>query len=184
MFSIEFSKHARITMASGLFQLELLLGGIWTRVGRSTASISSVLQRVEEEGLPVEEARAAIEQLQFMVLEPLTRVGSLCGVSNNVDVRAAEIIERSKSLKTLKIRYMKAELLNGPGSGATDELKVYPGGFCAHVEGRQRYALTPDPEGTVEVYTLRGAQYVKKGEGKHGQHLVLGGGYHYQDFNF
>lgn len=48
----------------------------------------------------------------------------------------------------------EAVLLNGFDSGEPDALVATPGGFCAHVEGRQRYEYKPG-SGSRITFTLR-----------------------------
>jgi len=71
------------------------------------------------------------------------------------DSRAGTIVGFSPSGKTVYFRRDKATLLNGPGSGKTDALKVYPGGFAAHWEGTQRYSYEEDLQAPVKTARLR-----------------------------
>jgi hypothetical protein len=48
-----------------------------------------------------------------------------------------------------------ATLLNGATSNESDALQVFPGGFVAHVEGRQRYEYSPRLNGGKLKFTLR-----------------------------
>ena len=47
-----------------------------------------------------------------------------------------------------------AKLLNGPNSGEEDALQVHPGGFCANVQGNQRYEYSRG-SGRSYLFTLR-----------------------------
>lgn len=94
------------------------------------------------------------------------------------DRKSATIIKRTA--KTITVRHDKAQLLNGMGSGEADALTCTPGGFCGHVEGVQRYHITSDPYGRVEIYRLRkDGQY----HGPSGR-LALGFRAPHYDYNF
>ena len=47
-----------------------------------------------------------------------------------------------------------AKLMNGATSNEPDALQVFPGGFCAHVEGKQRYEYSRG-NGRSYLFTLR-----------------------------
>jgi hypothetical protein len=92
-------------------------------------------------------------------------------------------VESVKGRKAV-LRANRAKLLNGVGSGEPDALTFTPGGFCGHTDGRQRWEITPDPEGPVTVVTLRkDGQWRRKGEDMRG-HCVCDGLHHHYDFNF
>ena len=71
------------------------------------------------------------------------------------DRDAGTVVRVSPSGKTAYVRRDRATLLNGANSGEPDALKMSPGGFCAHVEGVQRYAYEPNPKGRLYKVTLR-----------------------------
>lgn len=77
------------------------------------------------------------------------------GVTYNIftDNQAYTVLKKTKT--TVTAQRDKATLINGPDSGEDDALKVYPGGFCANVQGKQRHAYEPDPEGGVIKITRR-----------------------------
>jgi hypothetical protein len=64
------------------------------------------------------------------------------------DVDPYEVV-RVVSEKTIEVRAMNAKLLNGSGSGESDALKFFPGGFCGHTSGEQRYEFSSNPEAAV-----------------------------------
>lgn len=74
-------------------------------------------------------------------------VGDGVSVSVWTDVDAYTIIRKTAS--TITLRCDNAELLN------RDELHFDVGGFAAHVTGEQRYAYTPNLDGSIVKITLR-----------------------------
>ena len=52
------------------------------------------------------------------------------------------------------VQEVSAELLNPIGSDEPDALQFFPGGFCGHTSGRQRYAFG-EPDGYDMVFTRR-----------------------------
>lgn len=122
----------------------------------------------------------------------IPKVGDGATVRGWSDRYACTIIEVSKSGKSVKIQRDKATLLNGPDSGEPDALKVYPGGFAAHVSGTQRYSYEPDPEGVIYEVSYRKPStwnadgcWVIKGESvRGGRRVTMGQRYEYYDYNF
>jgi hypothetical protein len=85
--------------------------------------------------------------------EPVVGMGATMGMFS--DSHAYTVSRVAPNGKTFWMRADKATLLNGATSGEPDALKVYPGGFCAHVEGTQRWACEPDPTSPEVKVTLR-----------------------------
>lgn len=106
------------------------------------------------------------------------------------DAHACTVIAVSKSGKEVTLRQDIATLLNGATSGEPDALKVYPGGFCAHVTGVQRYSYADDPNGTVRRFSLRtlkngDTRWIEVGQStKGGTRAILGKRAEHYDFNF
>lgn len=110
------------------------------------------------------------------------------------DSYAVTVIEVSKSGKMVTVRRDAAKLLNGFNSGEPDALEFFPGGFCGHVEGHQRYSYTPDPAGQTERFSRRvkttrlGVElvsWVRVGDtAKGGTKLTLGRRVRHHDHNF
>jgi hypothetical protein len=106
------------------------------------------------------------------------------------DVRAYTVIAVSRSGNRATIQRDSCTLLNGPDSGEPDALRVYTGGFAAHVEGRQRWDIRPNPEGaTIEISRRR----LKSGEivwvqvggsAKGGSRIAFGDRHEHYDYNF
>jgi len=71
------------------------------------------------------------------------------------DAYACTVVEVRRNGREVVLRRDKATLLNGFNSGEADALEFTPGGFCGHVEGCQRYAYEPNPEGELFVVTRR-----------------------------
>lgn len=106
------------------------------------------------------------------------------------DSHAGYITKVSKSGGTVLFQRANAELLNGPNSGADDALQVYPGGFVAHVEGTQRYKITPNPNGWIDKFTYRdygngkGVWKLAGSPTRSGGNTLGKGHYHHYDYNF
>ena len=106
------------------------------------------------------------------------------------DSHAATVVAVSKSGKRVTLRRDKATLLNGCDSGEGDALRAYPGGFCAHVEGVQRYSFEPGPAGYEETFSLRTlpngeTRWIRVGESlRSGSGANIGTRYHHYDYNF
>jgi len=83
------------------------------------------------------------------------KVGDGVTIHGYSDSRSHTVIAVSKGGKKITLQRDKVKLLNGANSGEPDALKVYPGGFAAHVEGVQRWDCQSDPNGTITVATLR-----------------------------
>jgi hypothetical protein len=100
------------------------------------------------------------------------------------------VIAVSRTGNRAVIQRDRVKLLNGPDSGEPDALRVYTGGFAAHVEGRQRWSIEPDPNGeTVEVSRRK----LKSGETvwikvglptKGGNRVTFGERSEHYDYNF
>jgi hypothetical protein len=82
-------------------------------------------------------------------------VGDGATVHGYSDSRSYTVIAVSKGGKKITLQRDRVKLLNGADSGEPDALKVYPGGFAAHTEGRQRWDTQPDSNGPVTAATLR-----------------------------
>jgi len=108
---------------------------------------------------------------------------TLCGWSDSTPLT---VIAFAASGKKIVCQEDKATLLNGPQSGEPDALQVYPGGFCAHVEGTQRYAYERNPEGRTYTATLRkNGKWVLVGESaKGGTRIHVGQRRKHYDYNF
>jgi hypothetical protein len=113
------------------------------------------------------------------------QVNSEATVVGYSDRHAGFIVNVSKSGKVVEFQYGNAALLNGMGSGEKDALVCHPGGFCGHVEGKQRWSITKDEKGATQKYSLRGnGRWVRVGESaQNGSRLVAGHSHHY-DYNF
>jgi len=78
----------------------------------------------------------------------------------------------------------EAKLLNGADSGESDALIFYPGGFSAHVTGRQRYAFSPGT-GTGTRFTLRAnGRWVEAGSNPVRGAALSPGRVKHHDYNF
>lgn len=112
-------------------------------------------------------------------------VNSEATVLGYSDRTAGFIVEVSKSGKAVTFQYGTATLLNGMGSGEKDALVCHPGGFCGHVEGKQRWSIAKDSNGATVKFTLRkNGRWVRAGESAdRGTRLVAGHSHHY-DYNF
>ncbi len=106
-----------------------------------------------------------------------------CMYSDNF---AATIVEVNTKGTRIVVQFDKCKLLNGVDSGEPDALKFYPGGFCGHTSGVQRWQCEPDPEGIKKAFTKRkngkwkaiGADMYQRGE------TLIEGRHHHFDFNF
>jgi len=90
------------------------------------------------------------------------------------------------SPKTIHLQRDAAILMNGPTSGELDALRVHPGGFVAHVSGKQRYNYSPNPKGSIIKATLRkNGQWVQAGHSttSPGCRVTAGRREHY-DYNY
>jgi hypothetical protein len=96
----------------------------------------------------------------------------------------------SRSTTRITLQEDTATLLNGFDSGEPDALKSYPGGFAAHVEGRQRYSYERNSRGRrikISRRTLKSGKVIWKqtgsatrspgGEASAGRHK-------FHDYNF
>lgn len=102
------------------------------------------------------------------------------------DSLAGHIVSVSPNGKTVVFQYGKATLLNGFDSGEPDALVCHPGGFCGHVEGKQRWKVEVDPQGAKSKFTLRGnGQWKAAGHSTRSPGCILGKGhFHHYDYNF
>ena len=81
--------------------------------------------------------------------------GDLATFTVYSDAHAGWIESVSPNGRKVTFREGHARLLNGANSGEPDALKVTPGGFSAHTEGKQRWEITPNPQGALTTFTLR-----------------------------
>jgi len=117
---------------------------------------------------------------------------TLCSFS---DKYACTVI--AVTAKTVTVQRDEAKLLNGMNSGQPDALVCHPGGFCGHVDGKQRYKYTRNENGYTVVCRMKkkpaklwkpdnngvyGDVYEAAFTGN-GQTLIPGRHEHY-DFNF
>ncbi len=102
------------------------------------------------------------------------------------DCSAAVVIAVSKSGKRITVQYCTATLLNGPTSGHPEALKVTPGGFAGHTEGRQIWDIQPNPTGATSVFTVRhnGRVKIAGGSATSPGDTLTDGWHHHYDFNF
>jgi len=107
------------------------------------------------------------------------------------DSHAGTISRVSESGRTLWWKQDKATLLNGMNSGEPDELVAHPGGFCAHVEGIQRWSYEQNESSPEQKFTLRqrrNGEYVWKRVGSAtnspGGTLTVGVRAEHYDYNF
>lgn len=110
-------------------------------------------------------------------------------VTTHTDAKACYVERVSRNGRTAVIRHAKQTLLNGPNSGEPDALVSTTGGFCAHVEGTQRWAVEYDPAGFTERITLRqrgnGAVWKRTGSATTSPGNFARKGHRpYYDFNF
>jgi hypothetical protein len=108
-------------------------------------------------------------------------------VASYSDVRPFCITRRTET--RVWARPARAALLNGPESGAEDQLVSSPGGFAANVQGRQRWAFFVPADASEEVeFSLRkSGRFVLRGipdQGTSGCTLVIGELRAFYDFNF
>jgi hypothetical protein len=95
------------------------------------------------------------------------------------DRKAYTVIRRTRTRAWLQRD--RATLINGLGSGEPDALQFAPGGFMGHTSGQQRYAYSPDPEGRVEVASMRkDGSWRMCGTGSR----VIAGRHEHYDYNF
>lgn len=117
---------------------------------------------------------------------------TLCGYS---DHHAYTVIKTTA--QSITMQRDKATLLNGMNSGEPDALVCHPGGFAGHVEGIQRYAYEPDPNGEICVARMTKKTrkaWTKQEDGsykdvihanfKNGCSTVLPGRREHYDYNF
>lgn len=101
------------------------------------------------------------------------------------DVRSYTVVAVSKSGKRCTVQRDRATLLNGPNSGEPDALIFHVGGFAGHVEGRQRWEISRDPEGEiVEISRRRDGSWRTVGLGLDSSRFELGKRVERYDFNF
>lgn len=81
--------------------------------------------------------------------------------------------------KRMNIQRCKVRLLNGVNSGEPDAMKCYPGGFCAHFEGAQRWEILDDSMGESLI-----AKLMKNGKWMTVMGEIVSGGVEFRDFNF
>jgi hypothetical protein len=117
------------------------------------------------------------ESSQFLDLQ----VGDGVTICHWSDKEAATVIKRTST--TVLVQIDNQTLLNGPNSGEPDALQVHPGGFAAHVEGRQRWACSPNPEGRVVKFSRRKDGRWMQAGATNGSTLIAGRYPHY-DYNF
>jgi hypothetical protein len=102
------------------------------------------------------------------------------------DADAGWVSKVSPNGKTIEVELGVQTLLNGPNSGEPDALKVFPGGFCGHVEGVQRWKVERAEKPNTLKFTLRkNGQWKIVGHGTKSPGCVLIKGHnpHY-DYNF
>lgn len=131
-----------------------------------------------------DEARKLVEEINNR-LAPF-QIGQGCAVRYYTDVHACRVIWTSADGKRVRVQEDSAKLLNGFESGEPDALKFYPGGFCGHTEGTQRYEFEANPEGTVHEFSLRvNGEWVAKGDSMQspGKYLIKRH-FHFHDYNF
>ena len=111
------------------------------------------------------------------------KVGDGVSWSGYSDSYAGTIVKVTPT--QIHVQEDKAELLNGFNSGADDALTFTPGGYCGHVEGRQRYAYKPNPDAPITKFTYRKAtgRFVEKGRKAWASPLRRGRAKHH-DYNF
>lgn len=109
------------------------------------------------------------------------QVGDLVNYSVGSDLFPAVVI--SLTPKRLKVRTMKATLLNGVNSGEPDALEFSPGGFVGHTSGTQRWDITEDEDGTVRAFSWREKKGQWRMTGFDNSRLYVGVRHNY-DFNF
>jgi len=104
----------------------------------------------------------------------------------HTDADAGWVSKVSPNGKTIEVEFGNQTLLNGPNSGEPDALKVYPGGFCGHVDGIQRWKVERAEKPNALKFTLR-----KNGQWKIAKHpttspgcVLIKGHSPYYDFNF
>ena len=103
------------------------------------------------------------------------------------DCTTGIVIAVTESGQTATVQYCKQVLLNGPDSGEHDALVCTPSGFCAHVEGVQRWEITDDPDGDIDRFSYRPAINAWKQSGWHTHSagaLLFKGHFPYYDYNF
>lgn len=83
------------------------------------------------------------------------KVGMGVTINYYTDRRAATIVDVSPGGGHFWLVEDKQQLLNHPSSGEPDALQCSPGGFAAHISGKQRWHTEPDPDGVKRKVTLR-----------------------------
>jgi hypothetical protein len=113
-------------------------------------------------------------------------VGQGAAIHGYTDVHSATVVAVSANGKRVTLQRDKAKLLNGASSGEADALEFYPGGFCGHTSGCQRWELTPDADGYKSEFSLRSnGRWVEVGQpAKGGTRASVGERRHHYDFNF
>lgn len=132
----------------------------------------------------VEEAEKLVKEISEQIAPFI--VGQGCSVRFYTDVHACRVIWVSADGKRVKVQEDTATLLNGFKSGLADALVSTPGGFCGHVEGRQRYHYAPNPNGSIHEFSLRlSGEWRAKGDSMQSPGKYLNKNhYHFHDYNF
>jgi len=113
------------------------------------------------------------------------KVGDGASVFGYSDSSAYTVIEVSKSGKRITIQRDKSTLMNGMNSEAIDKLICHPGGYCGHVEGKQRWEFERNPDGYKTFASLRkNGKWIIQGESAKGGTRVSTGRHEYYDYNF
>lgn len=117
---------------------------------------------------------------------------TICGYSDHAAYTVIKTTPQSITLQRDKVT-----LLNGLDSGESDALVMHPGGFTGHVDGIQRYAYEPDPNGSICVARMTKntrRAWIKQEDGSHtevihvnfrnGCSTVFPGRREHYDYNF
>ena len=97
------------------------------------------------------------------------------------DASAGTVIKATA--KTMVVQMDRVTLLNPPGSGEPDEMRVSPGGFAGHWSGTMRYHYTRNHEGRMVKATKR-KDGTWRPVGQTTKPVTLGVRAHHRDNNF
>ena len=107
------------------------------------------------------------------------KAGDQVTICHYSDRHAWEVIRATAKRATL--RRLKTTLLNGMDSNEPDRLVAHPGGFCAHVQGTQRYAYESVPDGhTTQIALHADGRWYQCST----QYPVVAGADEFYDYNF
>jgi hypothetical protein len=114
---------------------------------------------------------------------PLYKVGDGVSLKMWSDINPGTIVKVAKNGKEIHVQHDKAT------RDRSFKPEIVPGGFSGHCVNQhdQKWIIEPDPEGPIEIHTLRTWRGIKvwtaKGGTPNGRNSVSPGRYKFYDYN-